>query len=389
MSEINIPVSLAESPMPRRPDRFSQLEQISTRLTLSTGEVAVREGEITGNLFLIEYGQVQVFITPEHGDELTLSTLRMGNFFGEIALLSGAPHSATVRADEPTTLLVIPYDRLRQIADDENEPLSEFLLEIAHSLCDHLRRSTKRNVEAMQKELELSRNREAAGRFMIWVMMTNAAYTALTKFLSGNVLSADTSTLITGPIALFVAGVVLWMMWKSGLPMKTYGLTLANWWPHTINTLVWTIPVMILLAMLKWWLINYNLSFNHLSYCPLISDPFDVQRTSFLMVYGFLLIPLQELGARGGLQSSFYIFIPGSKRRRTFFSIVVANSLFAMGHLHLTLIFAVVAFIPGFLWGWLYARQRSLVGPVFSHFLIGMFGLWVLGFDKVLQQLFF
>jgi membrane protease YdiL (CAAX protease family) len=40
--------------------------------------------------------------------------------------------------------------------------------------------------------------------------------------------------------------------------------------------------------------------------------------------------------------------------------------------------------LPGFLWGWLYARHGTLVASIVPHALIGWWALFVLGFDRIL-----
>lgn len=72
--------------------------------SFAAGEVIVREGETGVGAFMIRSGKVEV--TKESGDEVEhLNTLGPGDVFGEIALLTDLPRTATVRAVEPTELL--------------------------------------------------------------------------------------------------------------------------------------------------------------------------------------------------------------------------------------------------------------------------------------------
>jgi MFS family permease len=50
---------------------------------------------------------------PEEGGYRGLSTMGAGDFFGEIAALTGSPRTADVVADQDTTLLTVPADALR------------------------------------------------------------------------------------------------------------------------------------------------------------------------------------------------------------------------------------------------------------------------------------
>jgi membrane protease YdiL (CAAX protease family) len=65
-------------------------------------------------------------------------------------------------------------------------------------------------------------------------------------------------------------------------------------------------------------------------------------------------------------------------------AVVVANFLFVASHLYLSTTFALLAMIPGFLWGALYARHGTLVAPIVSHWFLGWWFFFVLGFDRLL-----
>ncbi|MEP7232271.1 MAG: cyclic nucleotide-binding domain-containing protein [Ginsengibacter sp.] len=57
--------------------------------------------------YVIEKGEVHISYTDADGKEKTLGEQGEGTFFGELSLLDGGPHTATVRAVNDTTLLTI------------------------------------------------------------------------------------------------------------------------------------------------------------------------------------------------------------------------------------------------------------------------------------------
>lgn len=69
------------------------------------GEVLLREGDEWGNFYVVLEGQLQVFKNAFAGDQIVLATAGMGGFFGEMSLLTGSPHSASVRALSSTRLV--------------------------------------------------------------------------------------------------------------------------------------------------------------------------------------------------------------------------------------------------------------------------------------------
>ena len=75
------------------------------------GEVVFHEGDPGDSLFIVASGAVKVVLPSEEGEEAILATLRRGEFLGELALLDGAPRSASCIALEPTEMLTLPRDR--------------------------------------------------------------------------------------------------------------------------------------------------------------------------------------------------------------------------------------------------------------------------------------
>jgi signal transduction histidine kinase len=71
---------------------------------LDDGEVIFREGDPGDLLYLVGEGSVKISKSGRGGQQETLGFIQSGNFFGEMALLDGAPRSAMATAAEPTLL---------------------------------------------------------------------------------------------------------------------------------------------------------------------------------------------------------------------------------------------------------------------------------------------
>ncbi len=66
------------------------------------------QGDPGDALFVIASGMVKVVLpSPDAGEPAILATLGPGDFFGELAMLDGEPHSATVITLEPVETLVL------------------------------------------------------------------------------------------------------------------------------------------------------------------------------------------------------------------------------------------------------------------------------------------
>lgn len=84
-------------------------------LTFAAGEVVVSEGEKSEGLFIVVSGSVKVFVRSPTGRNVAVAELPEGQFFGEIASLSGRPRSATVTAAAHTELLVLDAPALQSL----------------------------------------------------------------------------------------------------------------------------------------------------------------------------------------------------------------------------------------------------------------------------------
>lgn len=87
----------------------SQLTELADRMFLerySAGTTIIRQGDEGDKFYLIRDGSVEVFI-EEGGLSRLVRVMRAGEFFGEIALLTDQPRTATVVAREDTILYAL------------------------------------------------------------------------------------------------------------------------------------------------------------------------------------------------------------------------------------------------------------------------------------------
>ena len=79
------------------------------------GSTILRHGETGDAAFFILSGQTVAGIASEPDNYRSLSTMRPGDFFGEIAALTGVARTADVVAKENSTLLQVPAKALRNL----------------------------------------------------------------------------------------------------------------------------------------------------------------------------------------------------------------------------------------------------------------------------------
>jgi CRP/FNR family cyclic AMP-dependent transcriptional regulator len=98
------------------------------------GEVIFHIGDPGDALFVIVDGEVKISLPSETGDEAILATLRVGGVFGELALLDGAPRSASATAISATETVVLPRDKFRELIATEAGVRDALLASIAGEL---------------------------------------------------------------------------------------------------------------------------------------------------------------------------------------------------------------------------------------------------------------
>ena len=83
------------------------------------GEVIFHQGDVGDTLEIVASGSVKIVLASEGGEEAILATVQPSQTFGELALLDGAPRSASAIALEPSETWQLPRSTLRDLMDDD------------------------------------------------------------------------------------------------------------------------------------------------------------------------------------------------------------------------------------------------------------------------------
>lgn len=95
-------------------------------------ETIFHQGDLGDALFIVASGSVKVVLPSDEGAEPAIvAILGAGEFFGELAILDGAPHSATIVAIEPTETLVLHRDEFLRLIDSQVELRRALLASLA------------------------------------------------------------------------------------------------------------------------------------------------------------------------------------------------------------------------------------------------------------------
>lgn len=397
-------ISLKEIPLFAKLSR-AQIDTLWGMLQFTTyreGEVIFAEGDRTRNrIFIIVDGEVALSKTgrsplTHEPLEYEIESRGKGDIFGAMSVLDGKPVSMTIRARTPLTIAILDMKRYRR--DKRCRAVRNIVVtELRRTLSNYVRSAIDRRVDSLRQEAEFTRYRNAVGGIVIAALSLLSVYTLALGALPGfeSYLEVDFAL---SPFIIFVfAAIFLPVILMSGFPIAFFGLCLDNWRYALVFSAAVSLAFIGIAAIVKWAII---LSSPSLTDYPVfefgevrIGDGEPVGAMSFwfwvAVALYLLLTPIQEFVARCGVQAPLYAFLDGPEWRRRSWSILVSNLVFAAAHAHISIGFAIIAFLPGVFWGWIFARTNSLLAASASHFMIGGAGLFLLNIEGFVDALIY
>jgi CRP/FNR family cyclic AMP-dependent transcriptional regulator len=98
--------------MPR--EQLRPLAGALDRRSYDKGQLILHQGDPGESLFVVASGRVRIYTLSPEGHELSVYICDAGDFFGEMALLTGEPRSACAEAMQPTEVLVLHRQAFQQ-----------------------------------------------------------------------------------------------------------------------------------------------------------------------------------------------------------------------------------------------------------------------------------
>lgn len=98
------------------------------------GETIFHQGDPGDALHIVSTGAVKIVLPSIEGEEAIIATLRSGDFFGELALLDGAPRSATAVAIEASETWTLSRELFLATLDRDRALRDALIAGLAHEL---------------------------------------------------------------------------------------------------------------------------------------------------------------------------------------------------------------------------------------------------------------
>jgi len=102
-------------------------------VSLPGGTTVFRQGDPGGSVYVIRAGRVRV-LKESSGRQRIVTTLGPGDFFGEMAVVTGRPRSATVEVVEDAELLKVPAGKLQEMVAGTGEVAIRLIRHLAERL---------------------------------------------------------------------------------------------------------------------------------------------------------------------------------------------------------------------------------------------------------------
>ena len=111
--------------------QLGKIAQLADEVSVSSGKELIAEGDRGRQFFVLTEGAADV---RRKGRKI--NTMTKGDFFGEIALVSDRPTTASVTVTEPSHLLVISATGFRRLLRDSPDVQHKVLLTLAERVPD-------------------------------------------------------------------------------------------------------------------------------------------------------------------------------------------------------------------------------------------------------------
>ncbi|MEQ9331124.1 PAS domain S-box protein [Thalassobaculum sp.] len=244
-------------------------------------------------------------------------------------------------------------------------------------------------VESLAQAAERERERAATGRFIVAILTIFSVFTLLLEPMQK---LAQARFFDLGPVMALLTLVVIAFLinrWISP-SSETIGL-LRPQRRHLVEAVAWSVTFCVAMTLAKYAFLALDSAGppEPLFSFYVLDDGTRVDSVGLyalgLSVY-LVSVPFQQFAVRCAIQAPLQSFLTGVVGPAGWIANVTATLLFAVLHAHLNPVVSLAVILPSLLWGWLFMRSGSVVTPIVSHAIIGVYAIFVLGVFAGLDQ---
>ena len=363
------------------------LFDISSEVILNKNDYLIKEGDDSNDLFIVIKGSLDVkkYDVINHLEH-SIATVSQGESVGELGLLVAEKRSASAIAIVPTTARRIPLNKYKELI--QSNPL---YYQIYYSLSIDLAKRIKNTSEAalfgLQNQLQEIKIRTKMATLFINLVITLCLFFFFLNILK-IVSASSSSTTFLNLIVFLILLITLFITVKRiNIPFFYLGFTKNNLKKSVYESVFFTTIILILYIIFKWFLIYTVPSLHNISlFNPWLPSKgltlFDINlsiqfvQISSVISYAFIGCFMQEI-IRCGMQGLLNYFLIGKYKEYT--ALIFTDIIFSTMHIIVSNTLALIVFIPGLYFGWLFMRHKSIIGCTIAHIMLGTFCFFAIG----------
>lgn len=333
-------------------------------------DIIVNEGEESNELHLISKGEVSILKWDEdHLFQLPLGRLKEGNMFGEMSFMDASPRAATVKATKETTVWTLSRKDLESTSIEILTIVNKILTNIATINIVRLRESNKSYIVNLRAGLRKLQRRNEIGELLLISLLFLGLFRYLDFELHRWVPQLPLSEYDWSYWFLTVIPIII-IVKSFHIYFDEIGLTFRHWKKTLMQSLSVIAGGIISLLLLKW--VLNNLVYESVG--KYFINPANQPVNLLLFPLYFAYCCVNELIGRGLLISSFRRFLEEETGKR---SVILSACVMGLIQLPVGIRSAAVAFVSSLILGYIFLWQKTLLGVVFIHAVIGFFALYL------------
>ena len=332
----------------------------ATRLSYPAGEYIFHAGDTSRDLYFLEQGHaILLGDTQSDGSTPVLGEVGNNELIGELCFVDPAERLASLRTTSEATFVILSHEAL-MVHPDGKEALVELNGALAAPVVRLTRHIHEQHIHALEKRLEAEALHNKFAHFLLFTIMVFIASMALFYVAAENLVDDvyDPAFAWQGLILLTIPGIIVIRALR--LPLSELGIRRQGLWRSlreaAILSSLFVVPALV--------------------YSIWGSTPDTEQLQGATINYWFFLhyafhSVLQELGARGLLQTLFQKFLYDKAGHK---SVFLTSMIFAVLHIAFGIDAVLLTFVSSIGFGYFYLRSHNLAGVSLLHYIVGCTG---------------
>jgi CRP/FNR family transcriptional regulator, cyclic AMP receptor protein len=209
--------------------QVAEFTSVCRQRRFAPGELILREGDQDPFAYILVDGLARLTKhTSLVDDPITMGVLRAGDILGELKIVDPQPSSASVVAITPVAAVEIDLDAFASSAAFA-ATRAAVLGNIGKILAARLRATTGQGADALERELEASRARAHAARFIVWMFAMVAIFQiALSALVLVPVIARPANSILSIIFVIWTVVPIALSLRRGAFPLESYGLTMRR-----------------------------------------------------------------------------------------------------------------------------------------------------------------